>query len=188
MWGIEPASLIKRVLASREVSRTAKVLDLGCGEGKNAAALAGRGCDVIAVDCSAAALRNGQNAFAGVPIRWVQDDVINFDCGRERYDLVIAYGLFHCLESVDQVASLIARMKVGTRSGGLNVVCSFNDRSHDLSAHPGMKPLLLAHPWYMAQYEDWEIELGTDSDLHESHPHNRILHHHSLTRLLVRKP
>lgn len=169
------------------MTASTKVLDLGCGEGKNAAPFALNGCEVDAVYCSSAAISNGKRAFSDAPVRWLLQDALNFNAGRERYDVVICYGLFHCLKSVAEVERLLNRVQLSTKRGGLNAVCTFNDRSHDFSAHPGFEPTLLPHSWYLIRYAGWRMEQVSDSDLHETHPHNNIPHHHSMTRILAMK-
>ena len=58
-----------RLLADSADLAGAHVLDLGCGEGKNAAFLATLGCVVQAWDISAAALDNAKVAWPDVPVR-----------------------------------------------------------------------------------------------------------------------
>jgi tellurite methyltransferase len=101
---------------------------------------------------------------------------------------VIAYGLLHCLSNGSEIENVVSRLKEATRSGGRHVVCAFNARRQELVAHKGFKPCLMQHVNYLALYRDWTIEEASDEDLHEMHPHNRIAHVHSLTRMIVLKP
>jgi len=54
-WGTSPGSLIATYLASHEPQKL-RVLDVGAGEGKNAAAFARRGATVDAIECSSDAI------------------------------------------------------------------------------------------------------------------------------------
>ncbi|WP_226360450.1 class I SAM-dependent methyltransferase [Pseudonocardia sp. ICBG1142] len=183
-WGTEPASLV-RLLVSQVAVRDWRVLDLGCGEGKNAAFLAERGANVIAVDVSDAAIANGNSIWPDTPgIEWRVADVMPQEFSDGEFDLVVAYGLFHCLES-ESIEPLIKRVKGWTRAGGRNVVVAFNDRAQDLAGHPGFCPTLLTHQFYLGQYSDWRLDVATDQDLVERHPNNEIEHSHSLTRLIA---
>jgi hypothetical protein len=134
------------------------------------------------------ALANGKRAFPDLTIRWHEGDAQQLHLGSGQYKVVIAYGLFHCLRNPDEIAILIERSKRATAVGGFHIVCTFNDRSQDLTAHPGFKPTLAPHNWYLAQYRDWTILSSSDLDLYETHPHNNIPHHHSMTRLIARRP
>ncbi len=187
-WGQEPGSLIVELFTLLPSLSGLTVLDAGCGEGKNAHAVAGRGAKVVAVDCSELALANGRHAFPHDPIDWQCCDVGEADYGIEKFDLVIAYGFFHCLDSEQNIAKVIQRLQNATRLGGLHIVCAFNSRAQDLTAHPGFNPCLISHSQYVKFYDGWEILRSSDTDLHEVHPHNLIPHSHSMTRFIARKP
>jgi SAM-dependent methyltransferase len=64
-WGRSAGSLVQRFVSDYSFARGFRVLDLGSGEGKNAFAFASAGAVVVAVDCSALGLANGQREFAG---------------------------------------------------------------------------------------------------------------------------
>jgi tellurite methyltransferase len=186
-WGREPGSLVQRLIALAPLSGQ-RVLDVGCGEGKNAIHLARLGAKVTAVEISALALANAAKAwFDQDLVTWIQQDARAIVLQPESYDVVIMYGLLHCLASVREIDDVVSNMKAATRAAGVHVVCALNDRSQDLSAHPGLHPTLLRHRDYLAFYVDWEILFESDSDLHEVHPHNNVPHTHSLTRILVKK-
>ena len=69
-----------------------RALDLGAGEGRNAAWLAARGWDVTAVDFSRAGLDRATEMArrAGAPITTVLADLASYAPERRAYDLVIA--------------------------------------------------------------------------------------------------
>jgi SAM-dependent methyltransferase len=187
-WGNEPGSLV-RVLCDQIGSvRGFAILDAGCGEGKNAAFLAAGGAVIDAFDVSVLAIQNGQRYFADrVGIRWRVGDIRETDLPQNHYDVVIAYGLLHCLPSAAEVRDVINRLQDATASSGYNVICAFNDRRQELHAHPGFSPALLSHADYMAAYASWEVLRESDLDLTERHPHNNLKHTHSMTRILARK-
>jgi tellurite methyltransferase len=187
-WGREPGTLIKRLLGKYSDVAGLSVLDAGCGEGKNAHSLAARAAKVMAVDCSALALRNARAAWPQDQIEWVQADVRDLQLPIQGFDLVIAYGLLHCLSNGSEIENVVLCLKEATRAGGRHVVCAFNARRQELVAHKGFEPCLMSHGDYLALYRDWTIEEASDEDLHEMHPHNRIAHVHSLTRMIVLKP
>lgn len=185
-WGTEVGSLVRHFLVDRKVERL-RVLDVGCGEGKNAAALAELGADVVAVDCSEIALRNAKGAFSQSNVEWICGDIRTVKLKEGKFDLVVAYGLLHCLQSPEEINDIISLIQNLTAPSGWNIVCAFNSRKHDLSAHPGFIPCLLPHAFYLESYAGWSIEVQSDEDLFETHPHNMIPHYHSMTRLIARK-
>lgn len=185
-WGREAGSLISKFVSEYPV-KGIRVLDAGCGEGKNAVALAELGAEVTAIDCSAAALKNAQSAFSDARVCWECSDIRTIDLATRSFDIVVAYGLLHCMNSDDEIFSVVRRLQELTAPTGWNIICAFNDREQDLSAHPGFDPCLIAHSSYLRLYEGWEITFSSDEDLYESHPHNNIPHVHSMTRLIARK-
>ncbi|WP_249161245.1 class I SAM-dependent methyltransferase [Bradyrhizobium manausense] len=186
-WGASPGSLVKTFLKEQPDLQGVRVLDLGCGEGKNAAAFARCGASVTAVDCSAKAIENGRRAFQDLRIEWLVLDGRAYLSRIELFDVIVLYGLAHCLGSSEEIFSLIQTALQRTRNGGFHFLVSFNDGPHDLSAHPNFSPTLLPHSFYVDQYQGHTILTESDSIIHETHPHNNIPHFHSLTRLLVKK-
>jgi SAM-dependent methyltransferase len=187
-WGPEPGSLVRELTQRLGMVKGWRILDAGCGEGKNAHYLWQLGADeVVAVDSSELALENARRAFPNSGVKWRQADVRNIAFGQSAYDLVIAYGLLHCLKDECEIRQVVNVLRNATRPGGWNILCAFNDRFQDLSAHPGFYPCLLSHATYASLYEDWNIEVLTDADLREVHPHNNVEHVHSMTRLIARR-
>jgi len=184
-WGEEPGSLVREFL-SRNVVTGLRVLDLGAGEGKNASALAKAGAAVDAVEMSSSAIENGRERF-GHGFNWIHADARTINLGSKSYDLVVSYGLAHCMKSESEAAHLIEQSQDALKAGGHYILVAFNARSQDLRAHPGFEPLLLSHDWYVERFSGWDLLIATDTNLHETHPHNNVPHHHSMTRLLARK-
>ncbi len=188
VWGTEPGSVLLSLHARRPI-RALRALDLGCGEGKNAAWLAALGCSVDAIDLSATAIAHAKELYPSASVRWRVGDVRDLSwVVPQSYDLVVAYGLLHCMPDEPTAHNLLAAIRAATSTGGAAVVVAFNDGPHDLSAHPGFRPLLLPHATYIDAFSGWDIELATDTLLHETHPHNGIPHYHSMTRIAARKP
>lgn len=186
-WGKSPGSLVKHFISEIRTPKGLRVLDLGCGEGKNASAFARAGATVVGVDCSQIALANGQRAFADSAIEWVLSDAETYLLTSEPFDVIVMYGLLHCLPSQITISSLLDLAFEKTCLGGHHIVAAFNDGPHDLSAHPGFVPTLASHSFYLSQYCGHEIVVASSELLHEVHPHNQIPHFHSLTRLIARR-
>lgn len=77
--------------------RPGRVLEPGCGNGRNAVFLARRGCTVDAVDFSARALgwARERAAGAGVEVTFHERSIVDVDPDPGSYDLVYDGGCFH---------------------------------------------------------------------------------------------
>ncbi len=74
-----------------------RLLDLGCGPGTQAVALAGRGFEVTASDVSPSAVEGARARAeqAGAPVRFVVDDVLDSRLDGP-FDIIVDRGVFHC--------------------------------------------------------------------------------------------
>ena len=187
-WGTTPSSLILKLNAEFKNYQNKSILDIGCGEAKNAIYFAEKGCYVDAFDISEFAIANAVKVCSNYDtINLKQADAMDIPYPENKYDVIIAYGLFHCFrdkKSVDDVTiSCLKSLKIN----GFFIICTFNDREHDLTAHSGFNPLLLKHSDYIDYFTNNTIIFESDENLYETHPHNNIPHMHSMTRLIVRK-
>lgn len=183
---MEPGSLVKRHVQTRGGVKEQLILDVGCGEGKNAAYLAQGGAMVHALDISELAIRNALRVWPlQANIIWKVADVRKEVFPESTYDLIVSYGVLHCLSNSTEIVQVIQSLKQATKIGGVHLICSFNSRSQDLSAHSNFQPCLASHLVYVELYRDWNLILENDADLTEIHPHNGIRHTHSMTRIMA---
>lgn len=187
-WGVEPGSLVLRWLSTP--LEGLRILDVGCGDGKNALWLAARGANVMALDVSRLALDRATRQDGAGRVSWVVADAAALPFIRTpQFDVIIAYGLLHCLANEVAVHAVIDALQSLTKHGGLHLAVAFNARDQDLDrAHPGFRPTLLEHHAYLRAYASWQVLEATDTLLYESHPHNDVPHHHSMTRIVARSP
>ena len=111
----------------RGLIRPRRVLELGCGPGRNAVFLASRGCEVDAVDLSPAAIAWAREraAEAGADVRFHCGDVFELtraDLGGP-YDLVYDSGCFHHLPPHRRISYLQLLDRVLAPGGHLGLVC-----------------------------------------------------------------
>jgi 2-polyprenyl-3-methyl-5-hydroxy-6-metoxy-1,4-benzoquinol methylase len=114
LWSGEPNP---QLVAQIEGLPPGEALDAGCGEGADAIWLASRGWTVTAVDVSAVALdRAAAHAAAnGVHVNWQREDLLTWDPGPGRFDLVMAQ--FMHLPN-PELQSLHDRLAAAVRPGG----------------------------------------------------------------------
>ncbi|SHL19838.1 class I SAM-dependent methyltransferase [Actinacidiphila paucisporea] len=104
-----------------------RVLDLGCGPGRNALYLASNGFEVDAVDLSPVAVTWAEDRAreAGVDVRFVCGDAFALPAGELNgpYDLVVDSGCFHHLPPHRRVSYLAFLDRVLVPGGHLALTC-----------------------------------------------------------------
>ena len=165
----------------------ARVLDLGCGDGRNALLLLEHGYDVTAVDVSAAAIEKlaAQAREPGQRLHTAVEDVRELTL-RGPFHLVIAHGLLHLLPRPDW-SDLIGRMRASTTPLGYNVVAVFTDT---LPPPPDLAPFmrgLFREGELEDCYRDWRIELFRSYVLDDEHP-GGIRHRHPVNKIVAQRP
>ncbi|MFM7262641.1 MAG: class I SAM-dependent methyltransferase [Acidimicrobiales bacterium] len=100
-------------LALEELSGTGAVLDVGCGEGQIARALAATGCTVTGIDPTERNLEVARERGCGPTYVSAGADSIPF--GDESFDAVVACLVFEHIDALDAAVSEVARV---LRPGG----------------------------------------------------------------------
>jgi SAM-dependent methyltransferase len=79
--------------------RPGRVLELGCGHGRNALYLASQGCEVDAVDFSEKAIGWAEEraAGSGLKVNFICNSIFDLDINPSAYDIVYDCGCFHHL-------------------------------------------------------------------------------------------
>jgi len=167
-----------------------KVLDLGCGEGRNSLYLAGKGCQVTAVDLSESALKKLDYLAqkAGVDIKTIVADIREFKIN-EPYDLIMAHGVIDYLER-DEWKKLLNQIKQMTAPGGYNAyTCMMFNEQYPTPQE--FKAAKFKHCLKVNElgkfYNDWDkirYEYYVKWDQHPGIP----IHCHPLEKLLAKKP
>jgi len=189
-WGVRPGKYVTFLL---DKLQSGTILDLGAGEGKNAIALAEKGFNITAVECSRYAINNFVHRLRTLDesvqnrIKIVQADVASFTPS-EQFNAVIAYGIFHCLDSSKTIRTVVGLMKDSTIPNGYNVIATFVRGLPVPEVQDYLSPTLLPYGEFIQMYADWQIEMSENDILTESHPTSRIEHQHSICRILSRRP
>lgn len=118
LWSAEPNQFLVEEVEGLPPGR---VLDVACGEGRNAIWLASRGWQASGVDFSPVALDKGHRIAEqrGVSVTWVNADVANWSPAAEAFNLVI---VFYLQLPEQQRRSVHRRMATGLAPGGTMLV------------------------------------------------------------------
>ena len=165
----------------------ATVLDLGCGEGRNALFLAESGFDVTAVDISETGIRK-LNALAQESELNIHSEVADMrDCQfSHSFDLIVSHGCLHLIER-EAGQRLIPLLKAHTNPGGINIVGVFTDRIPPPDDLREFCLGLFREGELFSVYSDWEVLLQQSYTFEDEHP-GSSQHTHSVNKLVARKP
>ena len=167
----------------RSVSR---VLDVGCGEGRNAIFLAKQGHSVDAFDLSAAGIAKAR-AIAqeeGAVVRFSVCDMKNYVFEHD-YDVILSHGVLHLPERAARDAFLL-EMQRYTRPDGYHFIGVFTNR---LPATPDNAPFtksLFDVGELPEKYAGWKIIHHMEGIFQDEHP-GGIRHEHAYERIIAQK-
>jgi tellurite methyltransferase len=186
-WTLRPSSSCFEVLKRMPPDRPLRLLDVGCGEGRNAVFFARNGYHVTAFDLSPEGVKKTRDLAdkVGVPIDAFEADLNVFRVS-EPFDILFSTGVLH--SSAPSVRDeMFSNYQRHTREGGLHVISVFVAKPF-IPPAPDRDPN--ASPWrsgeLLRQYADWRIEWCVEEifDCRSS----GVPHQHAVNRLAARKP
>jgi len=185
-WGIIPSTMCLKILELLPPERQLKLLDIGCGEGKDAVFLARCGYDVSAFDISEAGLEKTKRLAdkARVNIQTIRANINDYRL-EENYDVLYSSGVLHYMkpELRDEIMS---NYKAHVNDNGIAALHVFIDKP--FIKPPPDKTVHSRHLWKSGQlftyFYDWYIEFCTEYvfDCNSS----GIPHKHAANRLFAR--
>lgn len=186
-WGEKPSSMAYRVLELAPPVRPLKLLDVGCGEGKDALFFARNGYDVTAFDLSENGIQKARDRATelGLEARFFTADV-NACRLEEDYDIIFSSGTLQYLHP-ELRAGVIENFKAHTRTDGLNVLHTFVSKPFIAKAPDAEEhEALWRSGELLAAYHDWLVEWSIE----EVRPcqSSGVAHRHAHNRVIARRP
>ncbi len=185
-WGTKPSAICERVLQLIPPERPLSLLDIGCGEGRNAVFFAYKGYEVTAFDLSAAGVAKTERLAetANVSLSVFQADMNAYKV-EEEFDILFSTGVFHLIPRRLR-QEVFGHYKQRTTPGGLNVFSVFV-RKPFIGKAPDSDPG--AEPWLSGElltlYHDWKIEYCAEEIF--DCMSGGIPHQHAMSRMIARK-
>ena len=187
-WGSKPSAICDRVieLVCPTDGFRPKLLDLGCGEGRNAIHFAKNGFEVVGIEASNAGLETMQHRARelGVEILGIQADMLTYEIDDE-YDVIFSTGTLHYLPP-DIRDARFAHFKAVTRPNGVNVHSVFVAKPF-IPESPDAEPT--AHSFksgeLLTYYWDWKI-LHCAENIFDCNS-SGVPHRHACNRIIARK-
>ena len=160
-----------------------RVLDYGCGMGNLAFAAAERGCSVLALDASPAAISHIQQRAASeaLAVQALVADLRDYVLD-EDFDVVVCIGLlmfFDCPTAFKALANLQARV----RDGGVAIVNVLIEGTTYLDMFDAKGYCLFSRTEMEARFKGWEILHTEFSDFPAPNATNKIF-----VTVIARKP
>lgn len=136
-WFTRDAScIIAEVMARFCVTKRSRILEIGCGEGRDARHLLETGHDLTATDVSAEAIRHCREKLPQFAERFKVLDAVA-ETPAERYDFVYAIAVLHMLVEDNDRAAFLRFVRGSLKEDGIALLCMLGDgkvqRSSDIS-------------------------------------------------------
>ena len=188
-WGVRPNRLCYEILQRMPPLRPLRVLDIGCGEGKDAVFLARNGYCVSAFDIAEAGLEKAQSLAArhGVSVDFFRADLMNFE-PEGMYDIIFSSGVFQYLPPQKR-GEMIGRLKAHTASHGLHAINVFVEKPF-IAPAPDAEPAEIDHPaWKSGElfmhYHDWLLHKTEEAIFHCQS--SGVPHQHCMDAVIAEK-
>jgi tellurite methyltransferase len=188
-WGKNPSSTAKKLMKIISTINFSgkKMIDLGCGEGRDAVFYAKKGFEVLAIDISEQGLKKAEKYAKeeNLKIKIVKENIIDYRL-EERYDIIISTGVLHYLPP-RQRTEKFQNYKKFTNKGGINAFSVFVKKPF-IEKAPDADPnaYFFKSGELMTYYWDWEILYCTE-EIFDCNSSN-IPHKHAVNRIIARKP
>ncbi len=185
-WGLKPHNLITDSI--QYMPSNAKILDLGCGEGKDSFFLAKNNFDVTAIDISEKGIKK-LNKFAekgNLNVKASISDIGSYLENCDKFDAIFAINV---LQFIDQknIFSVIENLKSKVGPDGINTIASF------VTENSKQKKMVLSKGKYTFDegelkklYKDWKI-LFYEEKLGDWETHGEQRHRHFIVKLIAQK-
>ena len=186
-WGTEPADFLEKLIALKPPSPDRKVLDIGCGEGKDAVYMAQRGYSVTAFDLTVSGIRKTVKLAEERGVIQLQayvDDINDFK-PEGLFDIIYSTGTIQYLKN-ENIPGFFEKVKRMTRPNGLNYFNVFVEKPFmELPPDWDLEEKMWKSGELFSWYADWKIHL-IDEVIFEDNS-SGIPHFHCMDSILAEK-
>lgn len=122
----DPTPIVMETVDEFHIPKSSKILELGCGEGRDAYPLLKCGYDLIATDISEAAIRYAGQKWPEFAGRFAVLDCVCADIP-ERFDFIYAVAVVHMLVEDSDRDGFYTFIRKHLNPGGIALICSMGD-------------------------------------------------------------
>ena len=158
-WGLKPNRMCYEIMNLLPPIKPYSVLDVGCGEGKDAVFLAKCGYIVTAFDISETGIEKSKRLAEHnrVNVNFFKADIVDFRFDMN-YDIIFSSGVLHFVRQ-EYREEICKNFKDHTASGGFDVLNVFVEKSFITRAPDKNRDESLRHLWRSGElfgyYNDW---------------------------------
>ena len=185
-WGLEPGDFLFELINLCPPAENKKVLDIGCGEGKDAVFMAEKGYDVTAFDLTENGIRK-TIALAhkrGVKVNAYVDDINTFETD-DRFDIVFSTGTVQYIFDENKEAFFEKLQKI-TKPNGIVFINVFVEKSFlELPPDWDKEEKMWKSGELFTYFSDWKFE-KIDEVIFEDNS-GGIPHYHCIDTIICRK-
>ena len=185
-WGVTPSQMCLKIVELMPPNKQLKILDIGCGEGKDAVFLARCGYDVSAFDLSETGVEKTKLLAkrANVNVNVFKADLCDYRLS-ENYDILFSSGVLHYIKPTMR-DEIFENYRSHTNKNGLNILNVFIEKPF---VAPSPENEEHSYLWYsgqlLAYYRDWLVEDFSEYifDCNSS----GVPHQHAMNRIFARR-
>lgn len=158
-WGLTPNRICYDIMKLLPPVKSYRVLDIGCGEGKDAVFFAKCGYAVTAFDISEQGIEKAKRLAEHnkVDLTLFKADLFDYRPDTE-YDIIFSSGVLHFIPQT-QRQELCESLKAHTANTGINALNVFVQKPFITRAPDHTRDEKKRHPWYSGElfgyYHDW---------------------------------
>lgn len=158
-WGLLPNRICYDIMKLLPPIKPYRVLDIGCGEGKDAVFMAKCGYAVTAFDVSEQGIEKAKRLAEhnNVNVHFFKADIFDYHPETE-YDIIFCSGMLHFIPQ-SRREELCSSLKSHTTDMGINALNVFVKKPFITRSFDNPEDEKLRHPWYSGElfgyYHDW---------------------------------
>lgn len=158
-WGLRPNRICYDIMKILPPIKPYRVLDIGCGEGKDAVFFAKCGYAVTAFDISEQGIEKAKRLAEHnqVSVGFFKADIFDYRPDNE-YDIIFSSGVLHFLQPAER-KELCDSLKEHTADSGVNALNVFVQKPFITRAPDATRDEEKRHPWHSGElfgyYHDW---------------------------------